>query len=145
MLFRSGIDLVLRYNESGRIYGVTFVDHNTQTVLNGSRLGPQFSANAFERWFNGDGEKPVVSAPNTQTPIPNTSQSTGGASAPTPPPPSSAQPQTQQPATGTGQSYDQPTLPGLDLFQVGPGFNAEEEAFYRAMQRKKKKRRGPKL
>lgn len=140
-----GIDLVLRTNESGRIYGVTFVDHSTQTVLNGSRLGPQFSANAFERWFNGDGEKPMVSAPNTQTPIPNTSQSTSGASTPPPPPPSSAQPQTQQTATGTGQSYDQPTLPGLDLFQVGPGFNAEEEAFYRAMQRKKKKRRGPKL
>lgn len=141
-----GIDLVLRTNESGRIYGVTFVDHNTLTVLNGSRLGPQFSANAFERWFNGDGEKPVVSAPNTQTktPIPSTSQSTGGASAPTPPP-SSAQPQTQQATTGTAQGYDQPTLPGLDLFHVGPGFNAEEEAFYRAMQRKKKKRRGPKL
>lgn len=141
-----GIDFVLRTNASGRIYGVTFVDHNTQTVLNGSRLGPQFSANAFERWFNGDGEKPVVSAPNTQTPIPNTSQSTSGASTPPPPPsPSSAQPQTRQPATGTGQSYDQPILPGLDLFQVGPGFNAEEEAFYRAMQRKKKKRHSPKL
>lgn len=140
-----GIDLVLRSNESGRIYGVTFIDHSTQTVLNGSRLGPQFSANAFERWFNGDGEKPVVSVPNTQTPIPNTSQSTGGASTPPPPPSSSAQPQTQQPATGTSQGYEQPTLPGLDLFQVGAGFNAEEEAFYRAMQRKKKKRRGPKL
>lgn len=144
-LKNKGIDLVLRSNESGRIYGVTFVDHNTRTVLNGSRLGPQFSANAFERWFNGDGEKPMVSAPNTQTPIPGTSQSTGGASTPPPPPSYSAQPQTQQPATVTGQSYEQPTLPGLDLFQVGPGFNAEEEAFYRAMQRKKKKRRGPKL
>lgn len=141
-----GIDFVLRTNASGRIYGVTFVDHNTQTVLNGSRLGPQFSANAFERWFNGDGEKPVVSAPNTQTPIPNISQSTSGASTPPPPPsPSSAQTQTRQAAYGSSQSYDQPTFPGLDLFQVGPGFNAEEEAFYRAMQRKKKKRRGPKL
>lgn len=141
-----GIDFVLRTNASGRIYGVTFVDHNTQTVLNGSRLGTQFSANAFERWFNGDGEKPVVSAPNTQTPIPNTSQSTSGASTPPPPPsPSSAQTQTRQAAYGSSQSYDQPTFPGLDLFQVGPGFNAEEEAFYRAMQRKKKKRRGPKL
>lgn len=141
-----GIDFVLRSNASGRIYGVTVVDHNTQTVLNGSRLGTQFSANAFERWFNGDGEKPVVSAPNTQTPIPNTSQSTSGASTPPPPPsPSSAQTQTRQAAYGSSQSYDQPTFPGLDLFQVGPGFNAEEEAFYRAMQRKKKKRRGPKL
>ena len=70
-----GIDLVLRYNEDGRIYGATFVDHNTHTVLNGSRLGKEFSANAFERWFNGDGEKPILSA--SGTPNPDTAQTTG--------------------------------------------------------------------
>ena len=39
------------------------------------------------------------------------------------------------------------TIPDLGgLFSVGPAFDAEEEAFYRAMQRRKKKnRRGPKL
>ena len=30
------VDLVLRRNESGRIYGVTFIDHTSRTVLNGS-------------------------------------------------------------------------------------------------------------
>lgn len=41
------IDVVLRYTDEGRIYGVTFIDHNTMTVLNGSRLGKEFSANAI--------------------------------------------------------------------------------------------------
>lgn len=139
----NGIDLVLRYNEDGRIYGATFVDHNTHTVLNGSRLGKEFSANAFERWFNGDGEKPILSA--SVTPNPDSTRAAGDAT--TPPQPQS------NPSTGQSQAnshdykndYEQPTLPGLDLFQVGPGFNPEEEAFYRAMQRRKKRRRGPQL
>lgn len=45
------IDLVLRRNSEGRIYGVTFIDHNERCVFNGSRLGKEFSANAFEEWF----------------------------------------------------------------------------------------------
>lgn len=137
----NGIDLVLRYNEDGRIYGATFVDHNTHTVLNGSRLGKEFSANAFERWFNGDGEKPILSA--SVTPNTDTTQTTGDTSAPPQPNPSTGQSQAN--SHDYKNDYEQPTLPGLDLFQVGPGFNPEEEAFYRAMQRRKKRRRGPQL
>lgn len=137
----NGIDLVLRYNEDGRIYGVTFVDHNTHTVLNGSRLGKEFSANAFERWFNGDGEKPILSA--SVTPNTDTTQTAGDTSAPPQPNPSTGQSQAN--SYDYKNDYEQPTLPGLDLFQVGPGFNPEEEAFYRAMQRRKKRRRGPQL
>lgn len=137
----NGIDLVLRYNEDGRIYGATFVDHNTNTVLNGSRLGKEFSANAFERWFNGDGEKPILSA--SVTPNTDTTQTAGDTSAPPQPNPSTGQSQAN--SHNYKNDYEQPTLPGLDLFQVGPGFNPEEEAFYRAMQRRKKRRRGPQL
>lgn len=137
----NGIDLVLRYNEDGRIYGVTFVDHNTHTVLNGSRLGKEFSANAFELWFNGDGEKPILSA--SVTPNTDTTQTAGDTSAPPQPNPSTGQSQAN--SHDYKNDYEQPTLPGLDLFQVGPGFNPEEEAFYRAMQRRKKRRRGPQL
>lgn len=137
----NGIDLVLRYNEEGRIYGATFVDHNTHTVLNGSRLGKEFSANAFERWFNGDGEKPILSA--SITPNTDTTQTAGDASTPRQPNPSTGQSQAN--SHDYKNDYEQPTLPGLDLFQVGPGFNPEEEAFYRAMQRRKKRRRGPQL
>lgn len=46
-----GIDLVLRRNEAGRIYGATFIDHNSRTVLNGSALGKEFSANAIAARF----------------------------------------------------------------------------------------------
>lgn len=137
----NGIDLVFRYNEDGRIYGATFVDHNTHTVLNGSRLGKEFSANAFERWFNGDGEKPILSV--SVTPDSDTTRAAGETS--TAPQPNPSTGRSQANSHDYKNDYEQPTLPGLDLFQVGPGFNPEEEAFYRAMQRRKKRRRGPQL
>lgn len=49
-----GIDIILRENEQGRIYGVTFIDHNRREVFNGSRLGKEFSANAFESLLHGN-------------------------------------------------------------------------------------------
>ena len=169
-LKEKGIDLILRYTSDGRIYGATFIDHNTMTVLNGSRLGKEFSANAFERWFNGDGQKPIVDT--HQQEADNRQSNTQGQSntSPTPPNPNPEQQQSReqersqenqqsntdshsQSQSHTSQQsqsnddYYQPSLPGLDdLFHVGPGFDPEEEAFIRAMQRrKKKKRRGPKL
>ena len=166
------IDFILRYTDSGRIYGATFIDHNTMTVLNGSRLGKEFSANSLEKWFTA-GEKPSVipvapevqqSQPqpdtrqpqpangqsqsgNTQSGTSNSGQSTAsgnGSGTSQGQPFSQPQPQTRQ---GNSSAYDDaPTLPGLDLFQTGPGFDPQEEAFYREMQRRKrKKRRGPKF
>lgn len=140
------IDLVLRYTEDGRIYGATFIDHNTMTVLNGSRIGKEFSANALQRWFDNPEQKPVQNIPDVSAPVQDTTQSTGdseqssGSTTQT-----TGQQLNQTPKHSIGYD-DIPSLPGLDLFHVGPGFDAEEEAFYRAMQRrKKKKRRGPKL
>ncbi len=49
-----GIGVVFRQNEDGRIYGATFIDHRNRTVLNGSRLGKEFSANAFQERFGGN-------------------------------------------------------------------------------------------
>lgn len=51
------IDLYLRRNNTGRITGVTFIDHQTRCVLNGSRLGKEFSANVFNDLFR---EPPTV-------------------------------------------------------------------------------------
>ena len=48
-----GIDVLFRQNDTGRIYGVTFIDHENRTVLNGSRLGKDFSANVFNALFSG--------------------------------------------------------------------------------------------
>lgn len=56
-LSAQGIDLVLRRNEDHRIYGVTFIDHHSRVVLNGSRLGKDFSANVFNEYFSS-GEEP---------------------------------------------------------------------------------------
>ena len=170
-LKEKNIDLLLRYTDTGRIYGATFIDHNTMTVINGSRLGKEFSANSLEKWFTA-GEKPSVipialdvqqeqPQPDTRQPQPDNSQSqsgntqsgtqnsgqstTGGGSATSQSQPFS-QPQSQTRQNNSSPYDDAPTLPGLDLFQTGPGFDPQEEAFYREMQRRKrKKRRGPKL
>jgi hypothetical protein len=39
-----GIAMVLRQNQDGLIYGITFIDHQTKAVFNGSDLGKQYSA-----------------------------------------------------------------------------------------------------
>lgn len=50
-----GINVVVRSNDNGRIYGMTFIDHNSKSVWNGSSLGPLFSANTFNGyWKNTD-------------------------------------------------------------------------------------------
>lgn len=55
-LQQQGINTVVRRNSEGRVYGITFIDHNFKIVCNGSRLGKEFSANAFNNWWN-KGEK----------------------------------------------------------------------------------------
>ena len=68
-----GIDLILRYGNSDRLFGATFIDHNTHTVLNGSALGKDFAANALAERFSDlataswENRRPVqTSAMNTQ-------------------------------------------------------------------------------
>ena len=53
-LKRQGIDVVVRQNDSGRIYGVTFIDHDSRVVLNGSRLGKEYSANVFNDLYSNE-------------------------------------------------------------------------------------------
>lgn len=155
------IDVVLRYTDEGRIYGVTFIDHNTMTVLNGSQLGKEFSANAINERFNNLANAPTdtpdVATPIVVPPIEPTSEDKG----------SDTQTQSdtsqdtktsdghQQSTGGQNQhtvtqsvsdfgDYDLP-IPGLDLFQQGQSFNPDEEEFRRRMQRKKKKGHRPKF
>lgn len=45
------IALYLRRSVTGRITGVTFIDHETRCVLNGSQLGKKYSANALNEWL----------------------------------------------------------------------------------------------
>ena len=148
------IDVVLRYTEEGRIYGVMFIDHNTMTVLNGSRLGKEFSANAINERFNNPANAPInssdVVAPTVVLPIEPTYEDSHSD---TTQEPKFDQPSSSQHQSTGGQNqhtvtqsvsdfsdYDLP-IPGLDLFQQGQSFNPDEEEFRRRMQRKKK--RGP--
>ena len=47
VLEKSGINLVIRQNEDGKIFGLTFVDHKNKVVFNGSELGKAYSAKAI--------------------------------------------------------------------------------------------------
>nr|WP_255497527.1 relaxase/mobilization nuclease domain-containing protein [Pedobacter sp. AK013] len=54
-----GVTADFRRNQQGRIYGVTFIDHGTKSVFNGSDLGKAYSATALTRSF-GDRDIPVT-------------------------------------------------------------------------------------
>ena len=62
-LREKGIDLVLRRNDEVRIYGATFIDHNQRVVLNGSRLGKEFSANVLNERFADNSPRENLQAP----------------------------------------------------------------------------------
>ena len=51
LLKAENIDAIFRINPVGRIYGVTFIDHNKGIVANGSVLGKEFSANVFNELY----------------------------------------------------------------------------------------------
>ena len=51
LLREDNIDAIFRINPAGRIYGVTFIDHNAGIVANGSVLGKEFSANTFNELY----------------------------------------------------------------------------------------------
>ena len=147
-----GIDVVFRYTDEGRIYGVTFIDHNTMTVLNGSRLGKQFSANALNERFNNPQAQPtndvqvpdppvIVREPGQTTDTHSDTQSQSGNTQA----PSDGQHQSAPIHSTTDYGDSDFTLPGLDLFQPGQSFNPDEEEFRRRMQRKKKKWHRPKF
>ncbi len=58
-LTEQGINTVVRRNSEGRIYGMTFIDHEGRTVWNGSQLDRNLSANMFNDWWN-NGNKPEL-------------------------------------------------------------------------------------
>lgn len=113
-LHRRGVDVLFRENEEGRLYGITFIDHNNGCVVNGSRLGKELSANAVAEWF--DRPHPELSVNTPQGENQSTSQ--------------------------TLPSEENSVLGGLlDLPLEAHGTDWEEEQFRRRMQRKKRKQR----
>lgn len=117
LLKDKGVDVVLRETDTGRIYGATFIDHRTGCVLNGSRLGKEFSANALQEHF---------APPAAGIPLPIVlSLQSDTADVPT-----------------QASLYDDAAGGGLGLFTADTqGADAEEEAFMREMQRRKKRKK----
>ncbi|AFJ08745.1 putative conjugative transposon mobilization protein BF0132 [Prevotella intermedia] len=113
-LHHRGIDVIFRENEEGRLYGVTFIDHNNGCVINGSRLGKELSANAIAEWFDRPHPELSVNTPQGEN----------------------------QSASHTLPSEENSFLGGLlDLPIEANGTDWEEEQFRRRMQRKKKQQK----
>ena len=113
-LHHRGIDVIFRENEEGRLYGVTFIDHNNGCVINGSRLGKELSANAIAEWFDRPHPELSVNTPQGEN----------------------------QSASHTLPSQENSFLGGLlDLPMEANGTDWEEEQFRRRMQRKKKQKK----
>jgi len=70
-LAEQGINVVVRRNDTGRVYGITFIDHNSKAVWNGSRLATELSANTFNDYWNSnikpDIKEPAVLQPKLST------------------------------------------------------------------------------
>ncbi len=64
-LLRSGISVIFRENEDGRIYGATFIDHETRAVFSGSKISKGYSANVFHNLFQNshEDEIPIIHPP----------------------------------------------------------------------------------
>ena len=59
-LGEQGLRVVIRKNESGRIYGITFIDDKEGVALNGSRLGKGYAANVFNGYFSNPTRNPFL-------------------------------------------------------------------------------------
>ena len=117
LLRDKGVDVVFRHTDEGRIYGATFIDHRTGCVLNGSRLGREFSANALQEHFT----LPYAGTP----PMPFTITVDG-----------------LQPDTRPAVEYDEGYSSGLGLLgSDASDTQAEEAAFERDLKHRRKKRR----
>lgn len=115
LLKQEHIDVVFRKNEAGRIYGVTFIDHDRREVFNGSRMGKEFSANTFNglvQGWNGISQ--------------NDRKDLGGHTL-------RQQEDCRQKEDGVLEQ-----AAGIFSMETNPAVDYEEEAFRRRMKRKKK-------
>lgn len=71
-LLEQGINTVIRRNDEGRIYGMTFIDHESRTVWNGSQLDKNLSANVFNDWWKQQPPQDVIPDKEITVPAPGT-------------------------------------------------------------------------
>ncbi|AIL45399.1 MULTISPECIES: conjugal transfer protein MobB [Elizabethkingia] len=123
-LTEEGINTVVRRNSEGLIYGMTFIDHESRSVWNGSQLDRNLSANVFNDWWN-NGNKPELKIQDS--PVSNTNTID------------------HQPTKDLFEfiSQEHSANSDLGLFNLLPdaqGEDYEEEQFAKQMKRKKNRR-----
>ena len=132
----SGIGVVYKRECSRALYGVTFIDHNTGVVLNGSRLGKEYAANAIvDRLENSRQYEHLFNDPQFQ----GSTQFTSQKQQPLPSQNIQFSHHTEQHSENSsigdpiGSLFDIPILPNGDYQEV--------EMFRRRMQKEKKRGR----
>ncbi len=66
-LLNHGINVVIFQNKDNRIYGVTFIDHNSKSVYKGSNLSKELSANTLnKKWSSKEGHTNSILVPSQQ-------------------------------------------------------------------------------
>ena len=129
-LGEQGINVVVRRNDTGRIYGITFIDHNSKTVWNGSRLGKELSANTFNDYWNNN-IKPEIKEAAISTPKQSTSND---ADLP------SEEPHHLFDFLNTNEKHEDGLIEALGgLLPEAQGENYEEQDFANKMKKKRKK------
>lgn len=131
-LAEQGINVVVRRNEAGRIYGMTFIDHNSKSVWNGSRLGRELSANTFNDYWNSS------TTPRIEEPFQSQASVARGAD--------KEEPSFEKPHLLfdflNAEGGDSILIEALgSLIPKGQGEDYEEQDFASRMSKKKRKRR----
>lgn len=140
-LIDQGINTVVRRNHEGRIYGISFIDHESRSVWNGSQLGKNLSANIFnDCWDEKNVQKPQDRIHDNEKII--SSESTNHTKS-----------ETEKPHALFNFLDKQSTQTNTDfgfieslgnLLPETQGEDYEEQAFANQMKKKKKHRKGNK-
>ena len=134
-LSEQGINVVVRRNDTGRIYGITFIDHNSKAVWNGSRLAKELSANTFNDYWNNN-IKPEIKEPVVQLPKTSTSND---ADLP------AEEPHHLFDFLNTTEKHEDGLIEAFGgLLPEAQGEDYEEQDFANKMKRKRKRQRGQK-
>lgn len=131
-LASQGINVVVRKNETGRIYGITFIDHNSKTIWNGSRLATTLSANTFNDYWNNNIKLKIKEPNEPQTKL---SQSNNKGDLPT------EKPHPLFDFLNTSEKHEDGLIEALGgLLPEVQGEDYEELDFANKMKKKKRKR-----
>lgn len=128
-----GINVVLRKNDTGRIYGITFIDHNSKTVWNGSRLGKDLSANTFNDYWNNNIKLDIKESVGLQPKLSRSHEQDFAAE----------EPHHLFDFLNTTEKHEEGLIEGLgSLLPETQGEDYEQQDFVNKMKKKRKRKKG---